>query len=174
MRNTRSAARPKKQRSVSLLRVGVAYQCMISRNHSLPLDEIACGISSDIRLDRHQKAWFLLAAPSAHQCMISRNHSPARFTISPRPLSCEPQPGFIGICVPTGTAIGTASVEHPASTCRPLGKSIHVSASASGMGAFQDVVPRLAIRRDHTGSAPEDPVNPVGRLSSYPTHTTTT
>ena len=55
--------------------------------------------------------------------MISRNHSPARLTISPRPLPSEPQPGFIGICVPTGTAIGTASVVHPACTCKPAGES---------------------------------------------------
>ena len=60
---------------------------------------------------------------SRRQCMISRSHSPARFTISPTPLlCCAPQPGFNGICVPTGTAMGVESAEEQfASTCRPVG-----------------------------------------------------
>src|SRR5262249_33761323 len=105
--------------------------------------------------------------------MISRSHWPARFTIVSTPLAGVTQPGFIGSCVPTGTAIGVASPSQPASSCIPVGKSMKASARDSGIGASHDVVPSPAITRAHTGSAPEDPVNPVGRLSSYPTQTTT-
>ena len=39
-------------------------------------------------------------------------------------------------------------------------------ASDSGMGIFHEFVPSPAITCAHTGSAPAEPVNPVGALSS--------
>src|SRR5467141_4464283 len=88
-------------------------------------------------------------------------------------LSGKPQPGLEGSAASAGTATATMSSAQPGTTRSPVGYSICTSARLSGIGASQESVPSPAMTCAHTGNAPAEPVNPVGSLSSYPTHTTT-
>src|SRR5262245_28229576 len=102
---------------------------------------------------------------------MSSSHSPARSTIDP---PFPPHPGLKGGSLPIGTAIVTTSCAHVTEARCPVGYSTSTIATLSGTGALRGSVLRPATSRDHTCNAPEEPVKPVGRLSSYPTHTTAT
>ena len=67
---------------------------------------------------------------------------------------------------PPGTATATRSGVHPGTARSPVGKSMCTSASESGIGAFQELVLRPAMTCAQTGSAPTEPVRPVGASSS--------
>src|SRR5690606_28228242 len=100
-------------------------------------------------------------AAACQRSPVKLRHQSLKRSTTPRSHS-----GFIGTSTSIGSATAMTSSAHPGFAPRPVGYSIHVSCRPSGSGAFQDVVPMLAIRRDQTASDPDDPVSPVGALSS--------
>src|SRR3569833_284197 len=102
---------------------------------------------------------------------MSRSHSPAFSTSDAASFS---QLGFHAGSEPSGTATATISLPQTVSARWPVANSMFTEVSVSGITALRGVVSRPAIRRAQTVSAPEEPVKPVGRLSSYPTQTTAT
>ena len=78
------------------------------------------------------------------------------------PLSGKLQPGLAGIEASPGTTTATMSSEQPGATRSPVGNSMCISARPSGIGASQELVLRPAMMCAHTGSAPAEPVKPVG------------
>src|SRR5687768_15509178 len=99
-----------------------------------------------------------------------RHQSPTRSpTLSMTPLS---QPALTGNCASGGNATEMIPSAQPGFAAKPVSNSIQPSSRPSGKPALHEVVPRFAIKRDQTASEPDEPVSPVGALSSYPIHTT--